>query len=185
MTNPNEYIINPDTNRAIKIGSKVFNSLVRNNQLSGHKQVPRPKGRSIVKAFENRSAAETYRNKLNKGNKDKSHSFSLDKTATKVVKKRNKSSGLKAVNIVNNVSEKASELIKEVPNISEIEKSKLKSMILQRLISNSKPHATIKNTSIYEEDNSVSDYSEDYETHYVDSDYPQSAMESDGFRRRK
>ena len=180
MVNPNEYIINPNTNRAIKVGSKIFNTLVQNAELADHKQVVRkPTGQKVVKAFSNRKEAEQYRNKLNKGNKDTSHSYSLDRTANRVVKRRTKATVLKAQNIVNNVANKASDLIHEVPNISDMDKKKLKTMILQRLISNKEPKATIRAAPLYEDsDNSIdSEGDDEYETHYVDSDYPSSATD--------
>lgn len=83
------FIINPQTNRLVKIGSPAYNKLVSEKIIQG--EIIKKKGQNIVKEFDSNKKAVEYKEKLMKENPPpEGQKYSLDNTRKQVVIKNKK-----------------------------------------------------------------------------------------------
>ena len=102
MTELDGYIINPKTNRLIKIGSKLYNKLVVDGFLTLNKENHKDK---VVFELEKDSNIKEIKNKLKEENNDKNITFALGKGVykNKIVKINKKKNKKELLTLISNI----------------------------------------------------------------------------------
>jgi hypothetical protein len=124
-----KYITNRKTGRPILVGGKLYNKLMLDTDME---QTDKPI--KTIEKFETKREALHHKEFLNNKNTNDNYYYALDKTNKKVIMRKKRGKLICVNNVVDNMTNKVVELIDEY-DISSFSKTKLKTMILQRLIS--------------------------------------------------
>jgi len=158
-----EYVKNPQTGKAIKVGSVTYNKLVKQGIFNGEVS---KKENHIVSKETNRVRAIIKKNKMSKEQPlEERYRYSLDNSGKNVIKKSKKSDTIKVGNIVDRLTDCSLNVYNSIKNEFENktdffdsnDRKRIKKLILEELIKNNK----ISDNNI--EDNNELQQTEDIE----------------------
>ena len=162
MLNPIDYVINPNTQRMVRIGSKTYNDMVRNGILEQELAVSNNHNNKIIYRGRSKLDCQSYLKKVKENyplDPDNSQYYALGSNNTVILKSR-KARLLKQTNIIPQITKASLQAIKELYDIDidgdEEESIKLQYAINQQLVNNTSasknlPHIIYSNNEFIDE----------------------------------